>query len=129
MNKKIVIGFAALSLATFAYFNFSTASVAQPPAAKESLEEKVVRLEKEVSELRKEVARLKNVPQVTTIPAIRYQDLQNLQVGRAEPLPGTPFTFNGQTYYQMLLNEKLDNTDGTVNARITATNPLVIPPK
>lgn len=115
MNKKIAIVFAALGFAAVAYGALSTASNAQSPA-KESMEQKVVRLEKEVSDLRKEVVRLKSSAHVFT-----FSDV-NPQIGRAAPQPGTPFGFNGQTYYYVPLNENPSVSDAAVRLPGVETN-------
>jgi hypothetical protein len=116
MRKQIAIGFVALTLATTVYFVFPPASNAQAPKT-ETLEQKVVRLENEVRELRREVARLKikRSENVIRIPAAR--PLFNGQ----KPQPGTPFVFNGETYYLVPLNE---NRNGA-NTRTATASPTV----
>ncbi|MBC7805779.1 MAG: hypothetical protein H7145_06475 [Akkermansiaceae bacterium] len=112
MKKQIAIVFIAACLTSVAYFNFPTASNAQTPT-NESLQQKVIRLEKEVRELRKEVARLKRPSNVITIPA------NPPRFGRTESFPGTPFLFNGQTYYQVPLDENRNSADVLSIATLT----------
>lgn len=127
MKKQIVVGCATLGLAVLTYVAIPLTSNAQAPA-KESLEQKVVRLENEVSELKKEIAALKRARSVMTLSPNYSQSLPAL-VNPAKPLPGTPFGFNGQTYYKMPLNEKGNSAIQVQNTPITTANPVLISPK
>jgi hypothetical protein len=122
MKKHILIGLNIAALTTVGYFSFTSVSSAQAPKG-ESIEQKVVRLEKEVTELRKEIAALKQYRSVGTWTP-------NYLPGQpAQKLPGTPYSFNGQTYYLMPLNSNGARANGAAKTPSTAITLLAQPAK
>lgn len=126
MKKQMVVRVAAFGLVTAAYLSLPAASVAQAPKTlapkAETLEQKVIRLEKEVRELREDVARLKSQrPTVTLTP--NYLQQPPSQLAPSQRPDGTPFNFNGKTYYRMELhgNGGANGTNAISIARPTAT--------
>ena len=114
----VLAGLGALS-----YLGLSTtASNAQtntaPKEAATPLERKVEQLEKQVALLQKQVEELKQRPMTLT-----YMN----PIGQAqpsEPPPGTPFEFNGRTYYRVPLKAGSASTVNSGEATAVRVTPV-----
>ena len=85
--------------------------VEKPPAAAETLEQKVARLERQVADLQKQIEELKRQrqPPLTLAPAVPSVPFGSGGLRQAQPSvlpPGAkPFEFNGQTYYHIPIQQ------------------------
>ncbi len=125
MNRKIsairTIGvFSFTGLSAFLCLGVNSIAVRAQAKATESqgtpdsaaLKRKVEAMEKQVELLTKQVEELKKQRNTFTLvqPSQRIIPPDRWQPERVEPPPGTPFQFNGRTYYRSLLDSKAQAT-------------------
>jgi hypothetical protein len=136
LTSVIATGCIGATIATSRAQAETTVSQAAPDSA--ALQRKVEALEKQVEHLKKQVEELKQTRStlrfLPTQPNLTLP-LQRWQTVPAEPPPGTPFQFNGRTYYRSLLESKAQpGTGATVNPSeggllvLPATPSLVVAP-
>jgi hypothetical protein len=128
VSSLIALGCVGTSVATSRAQTETTVAQNAPDSA--ALQRKVEALEKQVEQLKKQVDELKQ--KRTTFSLVKPTQpnltipLQRWQTLPAEPPPGTPFQFNGRTYYRSLLETQAQaNINATVN--LSAGGPLVFP--
>ena len=112
----------------------TTQAQTEPAPDAAALQRKVEMLEKQVERLTKQVEALKRQPGRTALfappsyylrvppPAPAYEAIIR---PRAEP-PGTPFEFNGKTYYRSLLPQTVRTTPGQPIVQIITPQGQVI---
>ena len=105
LTSLIALGCVSDSIATSRAQTETTKSQNVPDSA--SLQRKVEALEKQVEQLKKQVEELKQKRMTFSLVQPTRPNLtlplQRWQTAPAEPPPGTPFQFNGRTYYRSLL--------------------------
>lgn len=118
MTSLVALGSVGAAVATSRAQADTTVSQNAPDPA--ALQRKVEALEKQVEQLKKQVDELKQNRQNRTTFSLVNPTLPNLTVRLrnvpAEPPPGTPFQFNGRTYYRSLLDKQAQaNSNATVS--------------
>ncbi len=118
LSSLVALGCVGASIATSRAQTDTKAAQNAPDSA--ALQRKVEALEKQVDQLKKQVEELKqNRMTFSLVQPTRPNStlpLQRWQTVPAEPPLGTPFRFNGRTYYRSLLETQAQaNTNATIS--------------